>query len=215
MDWKARVKRFCRGPLSFLAGNLLMALFSVLAVQQILACGDAANGFMAGFQVIKAWFFGLLAGLLLVRLYLPAAAEKITFGLLYPRRHLKKAPPPLTPVSSLIACGRTAEAEARLCGVMEEYPGNGEAALMLVELYLDRMDLPEQAAAAAEKYFSAVGKRDKNDCHFRILMRYADLLHGTGEDRRLRQRLESELRGNHLTEREAAVVRRRLEQLQG
>ncbi len=209
MDWKDRSKLFCRETLPRLAGNLLVLVFFLLMLREILACGSAGNQLMVIFNVLKAWLFATIAAVLLVRLYLPSVAEKITFGLLYPKKYLKTAPPPLSPIYSLIAQGNLDEAEAQLSGLAEKHPGNAEITRMLMDLYTDSLGRDDLAAAAAEKYFPNVRGRSTED-HFRILMRYADLLQGTEREDQLRNRLEKELKSRHLTGPQASAVRCRL-----
>lgn len=212
MDWKDRVKLFCRETLPWLAGNLLVLFFFLLMLREILACGSAGNPFSVILNVLKASFFAAIAAILLVRLYLPAVAEKITFGLLYPKKYLKTAPPPLSPIHCLIAQGKLDEAEEQLRGLAEKHPGHAEITRTLMDLYTDHLGLDELAAAVAEKYFSNVSGR-RNEHHFRILMRYADLLQGTERENLLRERLEMELNSRRLSGPQAAAVRLRLENL--
>ena len=209
MDWKDRLKLFCRETLPRLAGNLLILIFFLLMLREIFACGSAGNQLMVIFNVLKAWLFATIAAVLLVRMYLPAVAEKISFGLLYPKRYLKTAPPPLSPIYSLIAQGNLDEAEEQLSGLAEKYPGNADITRALMNLYTDSLGRDDLAAAAAEKYFSNVHGRRTED-HFRILMRYADLLQGTEREDQLRNRLEKELKSRHLTGPQASAIRCRL-----
>ena len=209
MDWRDRTKLFCRETLPRLGGNLLILIFFLLMLREIFACGSAGNQLMVIFNVLKAWLFAAIAGVLLVRMYLPAVAEKITSGLLYPKRYLKTAPPPLSPIYALIAQGNLNEAEVQLSGLTEKHPGNAEITRMLMDLYIDSLGRDDLAAAAAERYFSHVRGRSTED-HFRILMRYADLLQGTEREDRLRIRLEKELKTRRLTGPQASAVRCRL-----
>ncbi len=209
MDWKDRSKLFCRETLPRLAGNLLILIFFLLMLREIFACGSAGNPLMVIFNVLKAWLFAAIAAVLLVRMYLPAVTEKITFGLLYPKKYLKTAPPPLSPIYALIAQGNLGEAEDQLCGLAEKYPGHAEITRTLMDLYTGSLGRDDLAAAAAEKYFSNVRGRSSED-HFRILMLYADLLQGTEREDQLRIRLEKELKTRHLTGPQASAVRCRL-----
>ena len=212
MDWKDRLKLFCSDKLPRLAGNLLMVFFCVLSVRKILSCGSTGNQFVVIFNVLIAWFYATVAALLLVRLYLPSVAAKISFGLLYPKKHLKNAPPMLSPVSGLIARGEFCEAEQQLSDLAAEYPGHAEIALMRIELYADKLKQPEQAAAAAADYFSRAASR-KGDHHFRIVMRSADLVPAAGRETRLLEWLEMELKKNRLTGPQTAALKRRLDHL--
>ena len=212
MDWKDRLILFCRETLPHLCGNLLILIFILLMLREILACCRAGNQLMVIFNVLKAWLFATIAAVLLVRMYLPAVAEKITFGLLYPKKYLKTAPPPLSPIYALIAQGNLGEAEVQLAGLAEKYPGNAEITRTLMDLYTNSLGRDDQAAAAAEQYFSNVRGRGTED-HFRILMRYADLLQGTEREDLLRTRLEKELKSRHLTGPQTSAVRCRLENL--
>ena len=209
MDWKDRSKLFCRETLPRLGGNLLILIFFLLMLREIFACGSAGNQLMVIFNMLKAWLFATIAAVLLVRMYLPAVAEKITFGLLYPKQYLKNAPPPLSPIYSLIAQGNLDEAEVQLSELAEKHPGNAEITRMLMDLYTDSLGRDDLAAAAAEKYFPNVRGRSTED-HFRILMRYADLLQGTEREDQLRIRLEKELKSRQLTGPQASAVRCRL-----
>lgn len=209
MDWKARLKLFCREKLPRLAGNLLVLFLIFLMLREIFACGSAGNRLMVIFNVLKAWLFATIAAVLLVRMYLPAVAEKITFGLLYPKKYLNAAPPPLSQVHCLIAQGKLDEAEEQLRSLADKNPGHAEITRTLMDLYTDQLGQNDLAAAAAEKYFLNVSGRSGED-HFRILMRYADLLQGTERESILRERLEKELDSRHLSGPQAAAVRCRL-----
>ena len=209
MDWKDRLKWFCREKLPRLAGNLLVLIFLLLMLREIFVCGSAGNQLMVIFNVLKAWLFATIAAVILVRMYLPSVAEKITFGLLYPKKYLKTAPPPLSPVYCLIAQGSFKEAEAQLNELAEKHPEHAEITRMLMDLYTGSLGRDDLAAAAAEKYFPNVRGRTTED-HFRILMRYADLLQGTEREDQLRIRLEKELKSRRLTGPQASAVRCRL-----
>lgn len=212
MDRNGTLKHFCMEILPRLAGNLLALFFILLMLREILACGSAGNQLSVILNVLKAWFFATMAAVLLVRLYLPAAAGKITFGLLYPKRYLSSAPPPLSPIYGLIAQGNLEEAEEQLCSLAEKYPGHAEIIRALMDLYTDHLGRGDLAAAAAEKYFPNVRGRS-SEHHFRILMRYADLLQGTERESVLRSRLEKELTGRRLTGPQSDAVRCRLKNL--
>ncbi len=209
MDRKDRLLLFCRETLPWVAGNLLVLFFIFLMLREIFACGSAGNQLMVIFNVLKAWFSATVAAILLVRMYLPAVAEKIAFGLLYPKRYLKAAPPPLSPIYGLISQGKLDEAEEQLRELAGKYPGHAEIARTLVELYADRLGRDDLAMAAAESYFSKTGERN-SEHHFRILMRYADLLQGTERESILRKRLEKELKSRRLSSPQASAVRCRL-----
>ena len=212
MDWKTRLKLICIEQFPRLAENLLMIFFAVLSVRRFLACNAAGQQTGVVFNVIMAWFYAAVAALLLVHLYLPAAAGRITFGLLYPKKYLRSAPPPLSPIYGLIARGCFKEAEQRLSDLTDEYPGHAEIALMMIELYADRLKRSDLAAAAAENYFSCAFDR-KGDSHFQILMRSVDLLRGAEPEDCLREWVEKELDNNRLTDSQRATLKRRLDHL--
>ena len=212
MDWKDHLKLFLRETLPRLAGNLLVLFFILLMIREIFACGSAGNPFSVILNVLKASFFAAIAAMLLVRLYLPAVAEKITFGLLYPKTYLKAAPPPLSPIYALISQGNLDEAEEQLRELAEKYPGHAEITRALMDLYTDRLGRGDLAAAAAENYFTKV-RGPSGEHHFRILMRYADLLQGTERENILRERLEKELKSRRLSGSQVSAVRFRLDNL--
>ena len=204
---------FCREWLPRLIGNLLMLLFAGLAVYQFAWISSSDSQFFSVFGVLLAWGYAAAAGLLMVRLYLPSVADKITFGLLYPKRFLKTAPVSLSPVQGLITAGKFQEAEQQLTVLNQDFPEHAEIAFMLFSLYLDHLNRPDSAAAAAERFFD-VPYRKKDSFRFRLLMRYADLLQNSAAEAELIPLLTDELKRKLLSETEAAAVRRRLDALQ-
>lgn len=210
---KERFLMFCKAWFPRLIGNLLMLFFAGLAVYHIACISSSDSQFFSVFGVLLAWGYATAAGLLMVRLYLPSVAEKITFGLLYPRRFLKKAPVSLSPVQGLITAGRFKEAGQRLAALNRDFPDHAEIAFMLFTLYLDRLHRPVPAAAVAKRFFAVpVPKRDP--FRFRLLMRYADLMQSSGEEQELIALMDQELKRNLFSETESAAVRRRLDVLQ-
>ena len=204
---------FCREWLPRLIGNLLMLLFAGLAVYQFAWISSSDSQFFAVFGVFLAWGYATAAALLMIRLYLPSVADKITFGLLYPKRFLKKAPVSLSPIQGLITAGKYHEAERQLASLNQDFPEHAEIAFMLFSLYLDHLKQPDAAAAAAERFF-AVPYRKKNSFRFRLLMRYADLLQNSAGEAMLIPLLTDELELKLLSDTESAAVRRRLDALQ-
>lgn len=214
MTGKERFLWFCKEWLPRLIGNLLMLFFAGMAVYQFLWISSGAGGqFFAVFGVFLAWGYATAAGLLMVRLYLPSVADKITFGLLYPKRFLKKAPVSLSPIQGLITAGKYHQAERQLAVLNRDFPEHAEIAFMLFDLYLDHLKQPDAAAAAAERFF-AMPLRMRDGFRFRLLMRYADLLQNSAEEAALTSLLENELKRKLLSDTESAAVRRRLDALQ-
>lgn len=213
MTGKERVLWFCKEWLPRLIANLLMLFFAGMAVYQFARISSSDSQFFSVFGVLLAWGYAAAAGLLIVRLYLPSVADKITFGLLYPKRFLKKAPVSLSPIQGLITAGKYHEAERQLTVLNQDFPEHAEIAFMLFSLYLDHLKQPDSAAAAAERFF-AVPYRKKDSFRFRLLMRYADLLQNSAAEAELILLLTDELKRKLLSETEVAAVRRRLDVLQ-
>ena len=213
MTGKEHFLWFCKEWLPRLIGNLLMLLFAGLAVYQFAWISSSDSQFFSVFGVLLAWGYAAAAGLLMVRLYLPSVADKLTFGLLYPKRFLKNAPVSLSPIQGLITAGKFREAEQQLTVLSRDFPEHAEVAFMLFTLYLDHLKQPDSAAAVAERFF-AVPYRKKDGFRFRLLMRYADLLQNSAAEAELIPLLTDELKLKLFSDTEAAAVRRRLDALQ-
>ena len=206
---KERFILFLKGPLPWLAGNALMFFLAYLSVRQFCNVPQNPAGVM---NVFIAWAFALAAGLLAVRLYLPAIAEKIVSGLLFPKKYLKRAPVMLDPIRGLIASGRYHEAESVLKELREEHPDHAEIAWMLMDLYLTRLDRPDLAFSTMARFLSVRPRRD-SDFYFRMVMGGADLLNRSGRVREQIRLLEDELKRGQFNDREAAGVNIRLDAL--
>ena len=216
MSGKEHFLWFCKEWMPRLIGNLLMLFFAGLAVYQfsgMSSSGSLGSQLSAAFGVLLAWGYATVAALLLIRLYIPSVADKITFGLLYPKRFLKKAPVSLSPIQGLITAGKYEEAEQHLAALNQDFPEHAEIAFMLFNLYLDHLRQPDAAAAAAERFFAAP-YRKRDSFRFRLLMRYADLLQNSAGEAVLIPLLMNELNRKQLSDTESAAVRRRLDALQ-
>jgi len=200
---------FLKGPLPWLAGNVLMFFLVYLSVRQF--CNVPQN-LMGVMNVFFAWAFALAAGLLAIRLYLPAVAGKMVSTLLFPKKYLKSAPVMLDPIRGLIASGRYSEAESALKELREENPDHAEIAWMLMDLYQTRLQRPDLAFDTAERFLSVRPRRD-SDFYFRVVMGGADLLNRFGQVREQIQLLERELKRGRLNGTETGSVNARLNAL--
>lgn len=192
-----------------LVGNLLLLIsLGISFWLYVRAATCSAPALAVGFLMLGLACSGIGA-ILLVRLHLPALAAKITFGLLYPRRYLKKPPVMLSPVRGLIASGQLEAAGTRLAELRREYPEDAGIALLSLELYCGPLDRPEAAVSAVETFFAAGPERSGED-YFRLLLRYADLRPVSGDAPAWNVRLEKELKKARLSPRQAAAVRARI-----
>ena len=212
MSCLSRFRLFCREVLPRITAHVLMLIFAGIAIYQFWICGKTGNPFLIIFNVLLAAASAIVAGIFFSQLYVPAAAEWLTFSLLFPRRYLKKAPRSLSPIRGMIASGRFREAENQLLELRQENPDQAEMTLLLMELYAERFHQPQQAAAAAETYFASGAVR-KDRFHILILMRYADLLQGTERETDLIKRLQTELKQRRLTPSESSSIQTRLNRL--
>ena len=195
---KERFLLFCRDWLPKLAGNLIVAVFALISLWMFWKCSRGGSSLMIVFNVLMAAASATMASLILVSLYLPSVANGITSFLLFPKRYLRKAPPPLSPIQGMIAAGDFEPAEQRLAELQHQYPDHAETALLRIQLYADELDCPDEAAEAAELYLDS--KPDESDpLYFRILMRYADLLQEAGREADLAELLERMLKRGRLT----------------
>ena len=200
---------FLKGPLPWLAGNVLMFILAFLALRQF--C-NVPQDLSAVMRVFYAWAFALAAGLLAIRLYLPAVAEKMVSTLLFPKKYLSRAPVMLDPIRGLIASGRYSEAESALKDLREENPDHAEIAWMLMDLYQNRLQRPDLAFDTAARFLSVRPRRD-SEFYFRVLMGGADLLNRSGRVREQIQLLEQELKRGQLNSTETGSVNIRLNAL--
>jgi len=213
MNGKERFIQFLQ-MLPKLIGNLLMVVFILIAMRMLWKCTQTGNPGMIIFYVLMMAASATAASLLLVNLYLPGVAERITFCFFYPRRYLKKAPVSLSPVQGMIAAGDFEQAEAQLANILHQFPDHTAAALMLMRFYADTLEQPDRAADAAEKYLDSKPARPDQQLHFQLLMKYADLLQGTEQEPELEKRLKSELKYRRLPRTQAASLQARLAALQ-
>ncbi len=197
-----------------LIGNILMAVFASITLWLIWQCSRTGNPGVIVFNVLLAAASATAAALLLVNLYLPGVAERITFSIFYPRRYLKKAPVSLSPIQGMIAAGDFEQAEEQLADILQQFPDHTAAALMLVRLYADTLGQPDRAADAAETYLDSRPAKPEPQLHFQLLMRYADLLQGTDREPELEKRLGSELEHRRLPRTQAVSLQSRLAALQ-
>ena len=203
---------FCKERLPRLAGNILAAAFALLALRLLRQCSLGADPGMAVLHLLMGAGAAAAAALILVSLYLPGVAERIASGFLFPKRYLKKAPPPLSPVQGMIASGDFEQAERRLAEIHGQYPDHAETALMRIQLYADELGRPAEAAEAAALYLNS--KPDESDpLHFRIVMIYADLLQETGREADLAELLETALKRGRLTRSRKESLQARLDGL--
>lgn len=211
---KEYLSLFCRERLGRLAGIILMFFFIGATWYLIWGCTRTGNPFMIIFNILLAAASATAAALLLVALYLPSAANGITSFLLFPKIYLRKAPVSLSPVQGMIAAGDYREAEIRLQDILHRFPDHTAAALMLLEFYADTAGQPLPAAAAAETYLDSKPVRPDPLLHFRLLMRYADLVQGTEKEPELKKRLEFQLKHCRLPRSQTAALQARLNALQ-
>ena len=213
MNGKERFIQFLQ-VLPKLLGNLLMLVFVSISLWMIWQCSRTANPSIIIVNILLAAGSATAAALLMVNLYLPGVAERITFSILYPRRYLKKAPVSLSPIQGMIAAGDFEQAEEQLIDLLHQFPDHTAAALMLVRLYADTLEQPGQAAAAAERYLDFKPGRPDPQLHFQLLMRYADLLQGTEREPELKKRLEIELKRRRLPHAQTVSLQARLSAMQ-
>ena len=204
-----RIRVFCRNFLPPLVGSILMFACVCGGFYQFWLCGKAGSPLTAVFRFLLGSSFLSAAGLLLARLCLPGVAKRFAFGLIFPRNYLKKAPVPLSPVQGLIASGRFREAEEQLVQLNREHPGNSQIALLLIDLYENRMGQGQAAVKVAENYLTS-GAAQPGPDHFRLLMRYADFLQGTEREMELKEYLKTAIKHQRLTASESAAVHARL-----
>ena len=211
---KEHLSLFCKERLGRLAGIILMLFFIGATWYLIWGCTRDGNQFMVIFNILLATGSATAAALLLTALYLPSVTNGITSFLLFPKNYLKKAPVPLSSVQGMIAAGEFKQAEKQLLDILRRFPDHTAAALMLLEFYADTAGDPLSAAAAAETYLDSKPVRPEPLLHFRLLMRYADLLQGTEKEPELKKRLEFQLKHCRLPRSQTAALQARLDALQ-
>lgn len=182
-----------------LAAGLLMIPYSM-------SRGPAMAIFGGGL----AAFFGVLAGILFVKVFLPDMAESFSGMLLFPKSFLKEPPFETGAVYALMRGPDPEKAEEFLEALPSEQKRRPEAALARIELYRDHLGRPEAALTAAEEYLALSGRR-KNPCGKAILLAFADLATDLGEPHRACEMLKRELRRPFYTDTEKSEIRLRLD----
>ena len=121
-----------------------------------------------------AWTFGTFAGLCFASVFAPKIGAFCGNLVYTPLEYLKKAPEKIAPVKGMIELEKYPEAIAALDEILARKPFDPAPHLLLVEIYMDRLNDKNQAAELIEKYFrnpklKSVPENDE------MLMRYSDI----------------------------------------
>ena len=168
---------------------LTLALFTASIVCSIISASGASGTGGSIFFLCMTVFFAGATGICVIVFYLGGFSEKFAFGLIFPRKFLKRPPIELSPAAALAASGNIAEAKEQLKIIIAENPDCAEAVEMFVFLPLQSGFDTDEALAYAETYLKRDDK-EKTESNAKILFRTADILRQKDEKPRIRAILE-------------------------
>lgn len=178
--------------LAFLGWNVLIAGLAGMAIGSIVTGFNfGVSGVIAG--MIGGWFWGTLAAICAVHIYLPGAAEWFSRFLILPSEKRTKPPVILSPVQGMIVGGKQIEALHELHKLREENPGDAGVILMMANLYFDRFQEVDRALEIIEQYLDGPHGIDHRD-NITLLLRYSDGCLSRGEPERALRRIEQDIK---------------------
>ncbi len=124
--------------------------------------------------VLAAWAFGTLAGLCFASFFTPKIGTFCGNFVYTPLEYLKKAPEKIAPVKGMIEQEKYPEAIAALDEILARKPFDPAPYLLLVEVYMDRLNDKNQTAELIEKYFRNPKLKAVPE-NVEMLMRYSDI----------------------------------------
>lgn len=183
---------YCK-KFSIILTDLAAAALVVLGVW-----GGVGNSVgMVCFHVFKAVICIVLAVRILWSNHGGAICERGVEFLLWPRRFLKKAPPPLSQARALMARGEWVQAGKLLARWHEEYPESANIALAYFGLLADHFHRYEEALKIASETFEC-RLRSREEAAVQLLGRTTDLLCTGGYRQKAIELLEQESGRNGL-----------------
>lgn len=124
--------------------------------------------------VLAAWAFGTFAGICFASVLAPKIGEICGCSVYTPLDYLKKAPEKIACVKGLIEQEKYPEAIAALNDVLARNPYDPQSYLLLVEIYMDRLDDKNQTAELIEKYFQNPKLKALPE-NVEFMLRYSDI----------------------------------------
>jgi len=150
---------------------------AAMAIRSVALAGMAAGqddriGVVINMIAVLPW--GVLAGILFVRIYLRGIASHLVDSLLAPRRFLKRPAPLISPILALLKQERYDEALERLNALIETDPDVPRLWVMRFDLMSQEFNDPEEALHTAETYLVRP-KRICSEDNAKLVLRYAEL----------------------------------------
>jgi len=138
----------------------------------------AIRGVSGGIAAIAGLIIGLVWTVFAALCFYNVFGSKIGMsfaGMFYtPLEYLKKAPEKIAQVKGLIEQEKYPEAIAALNEILERKPFDPQPYLLLVEIYMDRLNDNNQALELIEKYFRNPKPKVSPE-NVEMLMRYSDI----------------------------------------
>lgn len=155
-----------------------------LWIMKLICCGAflfAGHLFFLAFRnksvlvlLVAALPAGLIASLLAVRYFLPGIAEKFTYSLLMPSRHLDKAPMILSPYYGYLTNG----AYQRVIDELDAHPAqifrDPEVVLIYAQACMNVRGREEVGLLKMESFFRTSRRENGNALNLQLLFFYAD-----------------------------------------
>lgn len=194
-------------------GERLFFFFLLLLTAYFAVKAFSASTVSALIYLLFALVTALITGILFTKIFLPQIAENFSYGLLFPRTFLKKAPVILSPIHGMINTGKYAEAEQSLLTLHSQYPADAEITWLLLELHGNIFHQPEKAITTAETFFKNGAVR-QDPYYLKVLMFYADLQSQQHQTEAVISCFHHALRHGKMTASEIQTVKKRLAALE-
>jgi len=155
--------------------NIVLGIAGILCLTiGIYFMGASSNpvGQIAG--LVIGLVFGLFAGMCFAYIVAPKMGSSFGNFVYTPLEYLKKAPEKIAPVKGMIEQEKYPEAIAALNEILARKPFDPAPYLLLVEVYMDRLNDKNRTAELIEKYFRNPRLKAVPE-NVEMLMRYSDI----------------------------------------
>jgi len=169
-----------------LSKKIILLLLGIICCIISLIIVVSTSGSMGGA------LFGMTAGTLFLcagmtcfaNLFWDSVAPSIVDGLFNPGGKFKKPAEKLSPIKGLIRMEKFSEAIEKLDEILERRPFKPEPYLMLVEIYLEHLNQPEQVVKLIQQYFTNFARSKRSKVvpeNIELLMIYSDTCQELGQ----------------------------------
>ncbi len=145
-------------------------IFGILASYGVFSIGYSIRHH-DGISLVIGLVYVSLAGFLFAYLFIPAAANKIAYGI-YTPKNVKPMPPEFPEIKAKITREEYEEAVADLRTLLEKDPGNYHVISLLVDIFVDKTDDHGNAIGLISAYLR---KEDRQNEDVPLVMKLVDV----------------------------------------